>query len=172
MRKSIGCDGTKECCLLLLGGGLPISELHPRAQSIGLVGTAEVLYEGEAKLPSGTGTASGKDVAIDGDLGGGVVGALHGVFEAGVAGGLLALEKAETAKHEGSCTDGRDDDIGLRCLGGEQLAQACVGLQIGSTGQSAGQEEQCRIGIVALGEQGVGHHGDAVSACHGEAIGY
>ena len=36
----------------------------------------------------------------------------------------------------------------------------------------AGQEEQCGIGIVALGKHGVGHHGDAVSACHGEAIGY
>ena len=72
-------------------------KLHSRAQGVGFVGTAEVLYEGEAKLPSGTGTASGEDVAIDGDLGSSVVGALHGVFEAGVAGGLLALEKAEIA---------------------------------------------------------------------------
>ena len=82
------------------------------------------------------------------------------------------LKQAKAAKHERCCTDGRDDDIGLRCLGGEQLAQAGMSLEVSGARQSARQEEQCGIGIVALGKQGVGHHGDAVSTCHGEAIGY
>ena len=53
-----------------------------------------MLYEGEAELPRSTGATGGDNVAIDGDLGGGVGGTCHGVLKAGEAGGLLALEQS------------------------------------------------------------------------------
>ena len=84
-------------------------KLHSRAQLIGLVGTAEVLHEGEAKLPSCTGAASGEDVAIHSHLVGSVLGTLHGALKAGIAGGSLALKQTKAAKHERRSTDGRDE---------------------------------------------------------------